>query len=67
MLCRVAYDVGDGAPPIYELEDKYIDGVNEGSFYITAPANDWPMGKYRPEIYIGDKLAKQILFAIKQR
>jgi uncharacterized RDD family membrane protein YckC len=63
----IAEDVGDAAPPDYQLEDKSIDGVNEGSFYITTPANGWPVGKYRLEIYIGDKLAKQIPFTIKQR
>lgn len=63
----IAEDVGDAAPPDYQLEDKSIDGVNEGSFYITTPANGWPVEKYRLEIYIGDKLAKQIPFTIKQR
>ena len=63
----IAEDVGGAAPPNYQLEDKSIVGVNEGSFYITTPANGWPVGKYRLEIYIGDKFAKQIPFTIKQR
>jgi hypothetical protein len=54
-------------PPNYQLEDKSIVGVNEGSFSITTPANGWPEGKYRLVIHIGDKLEKQIPFTTKQR
>jgi uncharacterized RDD family membrane protein YckC len=63
----IAEDVGDAAPPNYQLAAKSVSGVNEGRFYITSPANGWPIGKYRLEIYIGDTLAKQIPFSIKQR
>jgi uncharacterized RDD family membrane protein YckC len=63
----IAEDVGDAAPPNYQLVAKSMSGVNEGKFYITSPANGWPIGKYRLEIYIGDTLAKQIPFSIKQR
>jgi uncharacterized RDD family membrane protein YckC len=63
----IAEDVGDAAPPNYQLGAKSMSGVNEGKFYVTSPANGWPIGKYRLEIYIGDTLAKQIPFSIKQR
>ncbi len=63
----IAEDVGDAAPPNYQLAAKSTSGVNEGKFYITSPSNGWPIGKYRLEIYIGDTLAKQIPFSIKQR
>ncbi|HXM96139.1 MAG TPA: RDD family protein [Candidatus Dormibacteraeota bacterium] len=63
----IAEDVGDAAPPNYQLAAKSMSGVNEGKFYLTSPANGWPIGKYRLEIYIGDTLAKQIPFSIKQR
>jgi uncharacterized RDD family membrane protein YckC len=63
----IAEDVGDAAPPNYQLAAKSMSGVNEGKFYVTSPANGWPIGKYRLEIYIGDTLAKQIPFSIKQR
>lgn len=63
----IAEDVGDAAPPNYQLAAKSMSGVNEGKFYVTSPANGWPIGKYHLEIYIGDTLAKQIPFSIKQR
>jgi uncharacterized RDD family membrane protein YckC len=63
----IAEDVGDAAPPNYQLGAKSMSGVNEGKFYITIPTNGWPIGKYRLEIYIGDTLAKQVPFSIKQR
>jgi hypothetical protein len=63
----IAEDVGDAAPPNYQLGAKSMSGVNEGKFYVTSPANGWPIGKYRLEIYIGETLAKQIPFSIKQR
>jgi uncharacterized RDD family membrane protein YckC len=63
----IAEDVGDVAPPNYQLAEKSMSGVNEGKFYVTQPTNGWPAGKYRLEIYIGGNLAKQIPFTIKQR
>lgn len=63
----IAEDVGEGAPPNYQIAEKSMSGVNEGKFYMTSPANGWPIGKYRLEIYIGDNLAKQVPFTIKQR
>ena len=63
----IAEDVGDVAPPNYQLAEKSMSGLNEGKFYVTRPTNGWPIGKYRLEIYIGDTLAKQIPFSIKQR
>jgi hypothetical protein len=32
-------------------------GADTGDFSITGPSSDWPVGKYRLDIYIGDKLA----------
>ena len=63
----IAEDVGDAAPPNYQLAAKSMSGVNEGKYYINSPTNGWPNGKYRLEINIGDTLAKQIPFSIKQR
>jgi uncharacterized RDD family membrane protein YckC len=63
----IAEDVGDVAPPNYQLAEKSMSGVNEGKFYVTRPTSGWPVGKYRLEIYIGDNLAKQVPFTIKKR
>ena len=63
----IAEDIGAGAPPNYQIAENSVSAVNEGKFYVTSPANGWPVGKYRLEIYIGDNLAKQVPFTIKQR
>jgi hypothetical protein len=63
----VADDVGAAAPPHLKLMEKSLTGYSEGSFSVTRPDNEWPAGQYHLEIYIGDTLAKQIPFSIKQR
>jgi uncharacterized RDD family membrane protein YckC len=63
----VADDVGAAAPPHYTLAEKSVAGFNEGSFSLTIPNTGWPAGQYHLEIFIGDKLAKQIPFSIKRR
>ncbi len=60
-------DSGGAAPPNYKIVEKSISGVSEGSAFVTSPTNGWPAGTYHLEIYIGDKLAKQVPFTIKQR
>ena len=62
-------DSGGAAPPNYKfaIVEKLIAGAPEGSFFVTSPTNGWPAGKYHVEIYIGDKLAKQVPFTIKQK
>jgi uncharacterized RDD family membrane protein YckC len=63
----VADDVGAAAPPHLKLIEKSVAGYSEGSFSVTRPDHGWPAGQYHLEIYIGDTLAKQIPFSIKQR
>jgi uncharacterized RDD family membrane protein YckC len=63
----IAEDVGEGTPSNYQIAEKSITGLNEGKFFMTIPTNGWPIGKYRLEIYIGDNLAKQLPFTVKQR
>jgi len=60
-------DSGGAAPPNYKITEKSISGFSEGSGFLTSPSNGWPAGQYHLEIYIGDKLAKQVPFSIKQR
>jgi uncharacterized RDD family membrane protein YckC len=63
----IAEDVGNAAPPNYELAERSIAGADIGDFSITSPSNGWPVGKYRLDIYLGDKLARQVPFRIEQR
>ena len=63
----VADDVGAAAPSHLKLMEKSVAGYSEGSFSVTRPDNGWPAGQYHLEIYIGDTLAKEVPFSIKQR
>ena len=63
----IADDTGGAAPPKYQIAEKSFSGGDEFSAYLNSPTNGWPAGRYHLEIYIRDKLAKQIPFAIKQR
>ena len=63
----IAEDVGAVAPPNYQIAEKSLAGFKEGSFSLDAPTNGFPVGRYRLDIYIGEKLAKQIPFTITQR
>jgi uncharacterized RDD family membrane protein YckC len=60
-------DSGGAAPPNYQIVEKSIAGFSEGSFFMTRPNSGWLAGHYHLEIYIGDKLAKQVPYTIKQR
>jgi uncharacterized RDD family membrane protein YckC len=63
----IADDTGGAWPPNSKLAEKSFSGANEGTLYATGPNNGWPVGKYHLEIYIGDKLAKEVPFSIKPR
>ena len=38
---------------------------DDGIFSLARPAGGWPAGKYRAEIYVGDKLAETLKFTIE--
>jgi hypothetical protein len=63
----IAEDVGNAAPPNYKLVEYPITITveNHGSLYVTKPANGWPAGKYRLEIYLNDTRMKTLPFTIK--
>ena len=63
----VADDVGPAAPPHLKLLERSLAGYPTGSFSLSRPDNGWPPGQYHLEIYIGDTLAKQIPFSVRQR
>jgi hypothetical protein len=35
-----------------------------GTFTLSKPTNDWPVGKYRVEFYQGDQLVETLKFEI---
>ena len=40
--------------------------TEKGSFSLSKPTNGWPVGKYRGEIYVNDKLAETLKFTISK-
>lgn len=63
----IAEDVGKAAPPNYKIDEATIKmaGDGKGSFSLSKPNNGFPVGKYRVEIYLGEKLAKTVPFTVK--
>ena len=65
----IAEDVGKVAPPNYKIDEATVNvaRASAGSFSLSKPDNNFPVGKYRIEIYIGEELAKTVPFAIKDK
>jgi hypothetical protein len=64
----IAEDVGNEAPVNYHIDDSVVtvDAAEfASSFTLTRPKNGWPNGKYRAEIYIGDRLTQTFPFTIE--
>lgn len=63
----IAEDVGDAAPKETKIDEATVpvtEAEQHGAFSITKPTNGWPAGKYRVEMYVGDKLAETVKFTI---
>jgi hypothetical protein len=64
----IAEDVGDVAPANTKVLETILDmegDTEAGDFNFDKPTNDWPVGKYRVEIYVNDELATMAKFTIK--
>ena len=64
----IAEDVGDVAPANTKVLETILDmegDTEAGDFSFSKPTNGWPVGKYRVEIYVNDKLATTAKFTIK--
>jgi hypothetical protein len=69
----IAEDVGSAAPAnsaIATLEEHVKEVVPGTLNYVvnsqlTKPTNGWPVGKYRVEVKLGDKLATTARFAVR--
>jgi len=64
----IAEDVGDVAPANAKVLETILDmegDTEAGDFSFSKPTNGWPVGKYRVEIYVNDKLATTAKFTIK--
>lgn len=66
----IAEDVGDAAPKDYHVDEAsfILDQSHpSGLFTLSKPKNGWPAGKYRAELYVGDKLVETVSFTIEQQ
>jgi hypothetical protein len=63
----IAEDVGKAAPPNFKIAEKTLalPFLNSGTFSLSKPNKGFPVGSYRLEIYLGDKLVKTLKFRIQ--
>ena len=64
----IAEDVGAAAPKETKIDEGTLaaDADNfAAAFSLSKPTNGWPVGKYRTEIHLGDKLASTSKFSIE--
>ena len=65
----IAEDVGKIAEPNHKITEatEKMPFSRAGNFSLTKPNNGWPVGKYRLEIYLGNKLVKSLPFTIRPK
>jgi len=64
----IAEDVGNVAPKNSRITEAFVTAEksdDDGAFGLARPTDGWPVGKYRLEIYVGDKLAEALKFKIQ--
>ena len=64
----IAADVGDAEPKNSKIDEASVVTrvANEGgTFVLTKPDRGWTPGKYRLELYVGEKLAETLKFTIE--
>ena len=63
----IATDVGSSAPPNTQIDEADLVADSDdfgGGGSLSKPTNGWPLGKYRVEVYLNDKLASTSEFTI---
>ena len=63
----IAEEVGKAAPPNTKVLETTLDleeDTEDGEFTFSKPNKGWPLGKYRVEIYVNDKLADTVKFTV---
>jgi hypothetical protein len=64
----IAEDVGEAAPKETKIDDLTLEvegDTDDGVFSLSRPDKGWPVGKYRLEIYVGDKLVATKKFSVE--
>jgi hypothetical protein len=63
----IAEDVGKAAPKETKIDEATLTADEDnfyGAFSLSKPTKGWPAGKYRVDIYVGDKLATSVRFTV---
>ena len=64
----IAEDVGAAAPKETKIDEATLAADTDdftAAFSMSKPTKGWPVGKYRTEIHLGDKLASTAKFSIE--
>jgi hypothetical protein len=64
----IAEDVGEVAPKETKIAETTVTGDRDnffGAFSLSKPTKGWPVGKYRVEVYAGDKVVGTAKFTVK--
>ena len=63
----IGEDVGKVAPKTTKIAEDTVaitaEGQN-GAFTLSRPTKGWPVGKYRVELFVNDKLAETVRFEV---
>jgi len=61
-------DVGDAAPANTKIDETEVTLDASGTAHFTLASNSgtWPMGKYKVEVYLNDKLDRTLEFTIAE-
>ncbi len=64
-----AVDVGDAAPANTKIDEAEVtlDASGKAHFTLSLPSSGvWPVGKYKVEVYLNDKLDRTLEYNIAQ-
>lgn len=64
-----AVDVGDAAPANTKIDEAEVtlDASGTAHFTLSLPSSGvWPVGKYKVEVYLNDKLDRTLEYAVAQ-
>jgi hypothetical protein len=64
----IGEDVGIAAPKNTKIAEDTVPITEEkqtGSFTLSRPKRGWPVGKYRVELFVNDKLAETVKFEVE--
>jgi hypothetical protein len=69
----IAVNTNNAAPANYKIDEKTLavdanassDKIWTATNSVSSPTAGWPLGQYKVELYVDDKLATSKLFSIK--